>query len=45
MARDSDGASHVHDFLDLEAIANNDRSTDGKACDSDGASHPYFFLY
>ena len=34
----------VLDFLDLEAVANNDRSTDSEEHESDGALYFYFKL-
>jgi hypothetical protein len=35
----------VRQFLDLEALASDDHSTDGEEEGSDRASYPYFFLY
>ena len=34
----------VLEFLDLEAVANDDRSTDSEEHESDGALYSYFFL-
>ena len=35
----------VLDFLDLEAVTNDDRSTDSEEHESDGALYFYFFFF
>ena len=35
----------VRQFLDLEAVASNDHSTDGEEGESDRASYPYLYIY